>query len=77
MGYPNPQEHNGKAIIQQLIDGKTLIKVQDEAGNAIEDYGIFGGWQNNIGNFKPGKGYKIKVSSGDTLVIYKTYINQP
>jgi hypothetical protein len=70
IGYPDSAEMDGKSVIQQLIDRGTLMKVQDETGNAIEDMGVFGGWVNNIGNFKPGEGYKIKVSANDTLTIY-------
>jgi len=73
MGFPRQSEANGMAVVQQLIDRGTLIKVQDERGFALEDYGYFGGWTNNIGNFFYGKGYKIKVSRNDTLTIYESY----
>jgi hypothetical protein len=45
-----------------------IIKVQDEAGNAYEDWGTYGGWQNNIGMMMPGEGYKIEVSEPVTLI---------
>jgi hypothetical protein len=45
--------------MQPLIDRKTLVKVQDETGKSIDDYGIFGGWTNNIGTFKPGEMQRI------------------
>jgi uncharacterized protein (TIGR02145 family) len=67
IGYPLGTESNGKTVVQQLIDRGTLIKVQNETGYSIEDLGVFGGWSNNIGNFKPGKGYKIKVSADEVL----------
>ena len=73
MGYPRNSEADALAVIQQLIDRGTLLKVQDEQGNAIEDWGVFGGWTNGIGNFKPGKGYKIKVNADDTLTMYESY----
>jgi hypothetical protein len=73
IGYPQNTETDGKAVVQQLIDRGKLIKVQDETGNAIEDWGIFGGWQNGIGNFSLGEGYKVKVNSNDTLIIYESY----
>ena len=69
-GFPGQEQAQALTVVQQLIDRKTLVKVQDENGNAIEDWGIFGGWQNGIGNFRPGEGYKIKVSANDTLTIY-------
>jgi len=73
IGYPLAIEVNGITVVQQLIDRNTLLKVQDEAGNSIEDYGVFGGWQNNIGNFMPGEGYKIKLNADDTLTIFESY----
>lgn len=60
-------------VFGQLIDNGSLVKVQDEKGNSIENLGIFGGWQNFIGNVWAGKGYKVKVSDSDTLWIYRTY----
>jgi hypothetical protein len=73
IGYPKASEADAQVVVQQLIDRKTLIKVQDEKGNSLEDWGILGGWTNNIGNFVAGKGYKIKVKSKDTLTIYESY----
>jgi hypothetical protein len=41
----------------------------DESGKSIEDYGSHGGWKNTIGNFVPGKGYKVNVLENCTLTI--------
>jgi len=57
------------SLVQPLIDGGKLIKVMDEAGKTIENFGTFGGWKNNIGNFTPNKGYKVNVSVACTLSI--------
>jgi hypothetical protein len=73
ISYPHIESFNGLEIVQQLIDRNVLIKVQDESGKSIEDYGIFGGWTNNIGNFIAGEGYKIKVSDDDVLIINSNY----
>jgi Leucine-rich repeat (LRR) protein len=73
INYPHLEAYNGQVVVQQLIDRDVLIKVQDEAGKSIEDYGIFGDWTNNIGNFVAGEGYKIKVSEDDTLWMYSSY----
>jgi hypothetical protein len=56
-----------------MIDRGSLLKVQNEKGNSLEDWGILGGWTNNIGNFRPGEGYKIKMRAKDTLTIYESY----
>ena len=82
MGYPQAMDVNAMEIIGQLIDRGTLLKVQDEAGQSVEDLGVYGGWTNFIGNFTPGEGYKIKVSARDTLWVYADYpksfvVNQP
>lgn len=73
MGYPQNASYDGLEVIKQLIDRGKLIKAQDEAGNSIEDWGIFGGWKNNIGDFIPGKGYNIKLNSDDTFWINESY----
>jgi hypothetical protein len=73
IGFPYDIPVDGMGVVQQLITRGTLIKVQDETGRAIEDLGIFGGWVNNIGNFIPGKGYKVKTSGADNLTIQASY----
>ena len=74
MGYPQRNSFNGmENIVQQLINKGTLVKVQDQKGNSIEDWENFGGWTNNIGDFIPGEGYRIKVNADDTLWIYENY----
>ncbi len=69
IGYPAQAAQNAKDAVQALIDAGNLIKVMNEAGASIEDWGAFGGWVNNIGNFTPGKGYKINVASTCTLTV--------
>ena len=69
ISYPCPTAQDGKALVQPLINAGKLLKVMDESGKTIENYGIFGGWRNNIGNFTPGKGYKVSVASNCTLTI--------
>jgi hypothetical protein len=73
IGYPNSAAYDGLEVVQQLIDRGKLIKVQDEEGNSIEDWGIFGSWQNNIYDFASGKGYNVKLSTTDTLWINESY----
>jgi hypothetical protein len=73
IGYPQTSAFDGLEVVQQLIDRGTLVKVQDEKGNSIEDWGVFGSWQNNIHNFVPGEGYTLKVSADDTLWISEGY----
>lgn len=75
IGYPQTQAYDGKEVVQSLISSGKLIKAQDEAGNSIEDWGVYGGWQNNIGNFAPGEGYKVKVDADVTLEIEESYPN--
>jgi hypothetical protein len=73
ISYPQTIAIDGLDVVQELIDRGVLIKVQNESGQSIEDYGIYGGWTTNIGNFLTGEGYKIKVSADDTLWIYSSY----
>jgi hypothetical protein len=73
MSYPLDDSVNVVQVVKQLIDRINLVKVQDEKGNSYEDWGVYGGWTNYIGNLIPGKGYRIKVKTNDTLTIYATY----
>lgn len=68
IGYPRMTEMDGKEVVRQLIDRQTLIEVQDGSGNRIENIGSPGDWVNNIGTFKPGNGYKVRVNSDEVLV---------
>lgn len=69
ISYPfmNPQDA-GDAL-DGLVTASLLSKVQDEAGNAIEEV-IPIGWVDNIGDFETGEGYKIKVSADCDLSFY-------
>lgn len=72
ISYPRTDQVNALTIVQPLIDQKRLVKVQDEKGNTIEK--VKGRWKNNIGNFVPGKAYKIDVSSAVVLTILNSYV---
>jgi Leucine-rich repeat (LRR) protein len=72
ISYPGSNLQDAKAIVQSLIDAGKLKKVMDEAGKTIENYGAFGGWKNSIGNFAPGKGFKVNVAENCTLSISGT-----
>jgi hypothetical protein len=69
ISFPSTVAVNAMTVIQPLIDQGKLVKVQDELGNSIENLKRYGGWRNNIGNFVPGKAYKVNVSSSTTLTI--------
>jgi methionine-rich copper-binding protein CopC len=69
ISYPSATAQDAKALFQNLIETGKLKKVMDEAGKTIENFGAFGGWKNNIGNFVPGKGYKVNVTGNCTLTI--------
>ena len=74
ISFPRTDMVDGMAVVKSLIDQGKLVKVQDEAGNSIEDWGIYGGWRNGIGNFIPGKAYKVKVNADAVLTIQKNYL---
>ncbi|MBN1790238.1 MAG: T9SS type A sorting domain-containing protein [Bacteroidales bacterium] len=69
IGYPAPAPQNAMDVLDELIASGSLMKVQDETGAAIEPMPFELGWINNIGNFEPGEGYKVRVSSDDVLTI--------
>jgi hypothetical protein len=69
ISFPKMTAVNAMTVIQPLIDQNKLVKVQDELGNSIENLKRYGGWKNSIGNFIPGKAYKVSVSSACVLTI--------
>ena len=72
-----PANLNIKDIFQSLIDAGKLKKVMDETGKVLEDFGVFGGWQNNIGNIITGRGYKVNVTEPVVLVLQGTPVALP
>ncbi len=68
IGFPRSSDLDAMEVVQQLIDRQTLMLVQDENGNTLENNGSTGEWVNGIGDFKPGKGYKVRVKSDDVLL---------
>ncbi|MFZ0282554.1 MAG: BACON domain-containing carbohydrate-binding protein, partial [Bacteroidales bacterium] len=68
-GYPFTTSQAAMPVFQPLISAGSLLKVQDELGNAIEELPAPIGWVNNINNLNPGDGYKIKTSVNTTLII--------
>jgi len=73
ISWPSPVEQDGMDVFHDLIEVGKLKKVMDESGYIIEDWGVSnGGWQNFIGNLKPGEGYKVNVTSACTLTINET-----
>jgi len=73
ISYPRTDAVNAMSVIQPLISQNKLVKVQDEAGNSIENLKSYGGWRNNIGNFIPGKAYKVYVNSYASLSVQSSY----
>lgn len=69
ISYPKTVTADAMQVVQTLIDQGKLIKVQDEQGNSIEITKRTKVWINSIGNFVPGKAYKINVNSDVVLTI--------
>jgi len=72
-----PANLNMMAIFQPLIDAGKLKKVLDETGNTLEDFGVFGGWTNNIGNMDLDRGYKVNVTEPVVLDLEGTPVPLP
>jgi hypothetical protein len=66
--YPVPSSQNAMTAVNELINAGSLLKVQNESGNALE-YLTGYGWYDNITNLLPGEGYKIRVNASSTLNI--------
>jgi len=69
ISWPSKNEQEGVAVFQALIDAGKLKKVMDEEGKTIENWGIFGDWNNKIGNFMPGEGYAVNVTTDCILTV--------
>jgi uncharacterized protein (TIGR02145 family) len=69
IGYPVLNSQSSSAVFGQMIAEGNLLKVQDEAGNAIEQLPDPVGWVDNIVNLVPGKGYKVKTSLDTKITI--------
>lgn len=69
VSFPAIAPHDALEVLQPLMDAGVLEKVMDEAGNSIENRGLYGGWVNSIGSFLPGKAYRIKVNADATWVV--------
>jgi hypothetical protein len=73
ISFPHIDLVDAMAVIQALIDQNNLLKVQDEVGNSIENLGIYDGWKNCIGDFVPGKAYKVKLNADAFLTLKQNY----
>jgi hypothetical protein len=71
-----PSDLNLKAIFQPLIDAGKLVKVMNESGLAIENFGG-SDWLNFIGNSASTEGYKVKVSSATAMTVQGTALVLP
>lgn len=69
MGYPSMNSQVALTAFQPLITAATLVKVQDEAGNAIEKLPDPIGWVDNIHSLTQGNGYKVKTTINTSLAI--------
>ncbi|MFA9389062.1 MAG: BACON domain-containing protein [Prolixibacteraceae bacterium] len=69
ISWPASTDPDAMQLVQQLIDEGKLKKVMNEVGQSIENFGIFGGWQNGIGDFRPGKGYKVNVNGPCQMIV--------
>jgi hypothetical protein len=68
ISFPANASINAMQVIEPLINSGILLKVQDERGNAIENWGNFG-WINSIGDFHAGEGYIVNVNEMGILTI--------
>jgi hypothetical protein len=69
ISYPVSFSQDAMTLLNGLIGADRLIKVQDQAGSAIELIPGTSTWINNIGNFDPDEGYKVKVTEDGPLTI--------
>jgi Secretion system C-terminal sorting domain len=76
ISYPVQTEQDAMEVLDALISSDQLVKVQNEAGDAIENP-LGTGWVNNIGNLKPDEGYYLKTNTVTTLTLNEPLIESP
>ncbi|MBW8332103.1 MAG: T9SS type A sorting domain-containing protein, partial [Prolixibacteraceae bacterium] len=77
ISYPVSSSQNALTFINSLVNSGTLVKVQDEIGAAIERNPITSQWINNIDNFNPGEGYKVRVNANDLFTVNPNWTEIP
>jgi len=70
-----PSDLNMLHVVDPFIQNNSLIKIQDEKGNAVEK--IFGSWKNGIGNVAVTEGYYVKLNQSQTLQVEGSAVNFP
>ena len=70
-----PDDADMEAVMAPLIDAGYLIKVQNEAGNALQEIGSV--WINNIGDWVMTEGYYVQVNADCTLPIFGNPVSLP
>ena len=68
ISYPVAVPQDAMAALDELITDDNLLKVQDETGAAIEP-APGDTWINNIHNFQPNEGYKVRITVDDDLTL--------
>ena len=71
----SPDNRSMLSVVQPLIDNGTLVKVQNEAGVALEFLGS--SWYNFIGNMAVTEGYKVRVNASTSLNITGRPVESP
>ena len=66
ISYPFVNSQPAMDVFDPLINAGTLVKVQNEAGSALEFLTGYG-WLDNIHTILPGEGYKVRTNSNTTL----------
>ena len=69
IGYPASSSQVALTALEELITSNSLLKVQSETGAAIEPMPLNAGWIDNIINFEPGEGYKVRVAANSVLTL--------
>ncbi len=74
--FVTPGDNNLLSVVQPLITAGTLVKVQDEKGDAIEYDPVESRWVNEIGQWSNSEGYKIRVNTDATLTVTGKLIDE-
>ncbi|MBK6285928.1 MAG: right-handed parallel beta-helix repeat-containing protein [Draconibacterium sp.] len=68
ISFPMERSIDAMQIFEPLINSGILKKVQDERGNAVENWAKIG-WINGIGSLQAGEGYIVQVNENGILTM--------
>ncbi len=75
--FVQPSAPSMSTVFENAVNSGNLYKVIDQRGYSYEDWGVYGGWKNNIGDFSITQGYQLKASADFVVTLSGTSVQLP